>query len=362
MSSNAQMIRNDMIEADEPCDANYYDNTGIRKAILLCKYAQLLMDWLQPNTNINNSNYKQIFARFLQHFQDEMTHCNDDKLQKEVDVMQQVIDINNSFANHYVMEELNDIDTDLPSIEITITEKLYLTVGRDGGLQTFDVKGDLSVIVNHPTATQCAIVTNINPSVSKQVHWRLHPRMDLTQWNNQGVLSLKDTSKQFRVGRSRQKSILKWRMRATNDEHIPITVEFWPEMDELNGLINVNVQFMCNIALQNVVITFPMPHTVNKEPDVQAIDEGSVRFSRSDHEYQWILNDLQSNSEGLLEYIVEPYAIRDVEDLWPVTVNFEIRDTAYSQLRIKEIHNVHDGQKYEHAVKTMCYIEKYCIS
>eukprot|EP01084_Bolivina_argentea_P247593 414202_1 len=95
----------DMIEydGDEDMDltGNYYDNNGIRKGILLCKYVEILNDWIRleqqrGSSGLNvNAKYKQIFSHFLTHFESEMKICKDKKLQKEMDILTRLARIGN---------------------------------------------------------------------------------------------------------------------------------------------------------------------------------------------------------------------------------------------------------------------------
>eukprot|EP00486_Rosalina_sp_Unknown_P005034 CAMPEP_0201577854 /NCGR_PEP_ID=MMETSP0190_2-20130828/24412_1 /ASSEMBLY_ACC=CAM_ASM_000263 /TAXON_ID=37353 /ORGANISM="Rosalina sp." /LENGTH=506 /DNA_ID=CAMNT_0048010347 /DNA_START=256 /DNA_END=1776 /DNA_ORIENTATION=+ len=251
----------------------------------------------------------------------------------------------------------DDFDaSDLPPIEIMISEKLFVTFDRDGALKKFEIKGDMEVAVNDPSSTQCVIETNINPSKKLRFGkptWRLHPRMNSSQWKK-GILCLKDAQKKFRVGRSSKTSILKWRMTTSDDSNIPITIEFWPEA-ESNGTITVNAQYNCSQPLKNVIITFPTPS--RQEPEISNVDNGDTAFYRNDGEFQWILNDLEEDTEGSLEYVVDDVQL---EDLYPVSVHFEIENT-YSQIEIKDVHDVDDEQKYEHKAKGTCVAEKYIV-
>ena len=253
----------------------------------------------------------------------------------------------------------DDLDaSDLPPIEIMISEKLFVTFDRDGALKKFEIKGDMEVAVNDPSSTQCVIETNINPSKKLKFGkptWRLHPRMNSNQWKK-GILCLKDAQKKFRVGRSSKTSILKWRMTTSDDSNIPISIEFWPEA-ESNGSITVNAQYNCSLPLKNVIITFPTPS--RQEPEISSPPEnGDTAFYRNDGEFQWILNDLDEDAEGSLEYIVSDDV--QLEDLYPVSVHFEIENT-YSQIEINDVHDVDDEVKYEHSVKGTCVAEKYIV-
>ena len=93
---------NDMIESDSDEEnennalLNFYDNIGIRKGILLCKYGEIMINWINDN-NLNNQNekmnnkHKKIFEQFTSYFKKEMVRCKDNDLQKEVDLMEKII-------------------------------------------------------------------------------------------------------------------------------------------------------------------------------------------------------------------------------------------------------------------------------
>ena len=54
------------------------------------------------------------------------------------------------YSNKNNEEELIDA-SDLPPIEIMISEKLFLTFDRDGAMKKFEIKGDMEVAVNDPS-------------------------------------------------------------------------------------------------------------------------------------------------------------------------------------------------------------------
>merc|ERR1711902_277538 len=89
---------NDMIDFNENEDendnekVNFYDNLGIRKGILLCKYVELVRNWIQSK---NKNKYQtEAFPKFLKHFMYEMKKCKDDQLQKEAKIIEQIINGN----------------------------------------------------------------------------------------------------------------------------------------------------------------------------------------------------------------------------------------------------------------------------
>jgi len=244
---------------------------------------------------------------------------------------------------------------DLSPIEITISEKLLVTMDRDGVMKKFEVKGDMEVLVNDPDSTQCIIETNVNPSRKLDFGkpaWRLHPRMNSSEWKK-GVLCLKDLQKKFRVGRGGKTSILKWRMSTTDEDRLPLTLEFWPEQE--SGSVTVNAQFTANAALKNAIITFPTP--TNQEPEIASCEHGDTAFYRNDQELQWILNDLEEGDSGSIEYMVEDV---DAEDLYPISIHFELEAT-FSQIEVNKVRDIDDEQTFEHSIRNSCVADKYIM-
>ena len=91
---------------------NKYDNNGIRKAIVLSRYVELIKEWInyenrgknkdkyndnglskweRRSTKLNvNEDYKQKFNQFKQYFVKEMKELNDETLQKEVYIIEKL--------------------------------------------------------------------------------------------------------------------------------------------------------------------------------------------------------------------------------------------------------------------------------
>ena len=86
---NNDMIENDDFEEDKVYEIeSYYDNDGIRKGILLCKYVELIKNWLSAS---DKKEYQLVFKKFLKFFEKEMKKCNDNSLQKEIRTMQIIL-------------------------------------------------------------------------------------------------------------------------------------------------------------------------------------------------------------------------------------------------------------------------------
>merc|ERR1712087_905437 len=67
---------------DEPDEG--FDNDGIRKGVLLCRYAEAMMRWMDdtPRGHLKiNATHKAALSAFAPHFEREMKRCADDELQ-----------------------------------------------------------------------------------------------------------------------------------------------------------------------------------------------------------------------------------------------------------------------------------------
>ncbi|WP_267641267.1 vWA domain-containing protein [Haloarchaeobius amylolyticus] len=98
-------------------DPEYFANSGVRKAVLLTRYADLLKNWMvaeresggdppaegievpgedlgkwerQSDPLTVSSEYRQRFATFTDHFESEMTALGDETLQQELDVLREL--------------------------------------------------------------------------------------------------------------------------------------------------------------------------------------------------------------------------------------------------------------------------------
>ena len=73
-------------------DNDYFDNTQIRKAILLSRYIKIIKQRIEDDPKISDSNsiestkWKSKLKKFIQYFQNEMIKCNDETLKNELTV------------------------------------------------------------------------------------------------------------------------------------------------------------------------------------------------------------------------------------------------------------------------------------
>jgi len=82
---------------------DFYDSLGIRKVVLLCRYVDLLQQWITNDTKtvvddeeekehklIISEEFQAEFGRFAQRFEKEFKIIGDDTLRKELDVIKKL--------------------------------------------------------------------------------------------------------------------------------------------------------------------------------------------------------------------------------------------------------------------------------
>eukprot|EP01084_Bolivina_argentea_P039451 72908_1 len=82
---------NDMIDSGD-----YFDNNGIRKAVLLVRYVLLIKGWIKEMNVTNildvNDKFKKMFSLFSKYFENEMKEIGDESLDKELKILQKLAD------------------------------------------------------------------------------------------------------------------------------------------------------------------------------------------------------------------------------------------------------------------------------
>ena len=91
-------VQNVLFDADGLSTNNFYDNLGIRKAILLCKYVDVIKRWIETDgdgadTLVVSEENRQMFRQFQTYFANEMEVLNDESLRKELDLLSKLIDL-----------------------------------------------------------------------------------------------------------------------------------------------------------------------------------------------------------------------------------------------------------------------------
>ena len=112
------------------------------------------------------------------------------------------------------------------SVHIIIKEQISLSLLRDGGVQSIELKGDMNLQVTDPAQAHLRI-TLASPSTDfggSNLQFKQHPHVAKFVPGQPRVVALKDSSRAFPVGQSL--AVLKWRYAGTDESNVPLSSEF----------------------------------------------------------------------------------------------------------------------------------------
>lgn len=229
---------------------------------------------------------------------------------------------------------------------------------REGGIKKLEIKGEMKLSIFDPDDARILVLTNGPLQERDGFKCRLHPKINKQLWASSGTLGLGDATKSFPVGSDNAPIILKWRKESTNESDIPLTLNFWPNVE--NGQTVVSVEYSADNAavdLHNVLVRIPCGQS-RDVPDVTAC-EGDYSFDQKAKVLNWRIPQIGSdNKSGALEFSVPEV---DGDSFFPIEVSFDSSSTL-SQIRIT---GVVQAENEEAQVKfdeeTQMSVEKYTI-
>lgn len=197
-------------------------------------------------------------------------------------------------------------------IHIGIKEQLSATLHRDGGLQAFELKGDLYLTISDEAYAKTSL--KLAPNDYSDLQFKQHPNVAKFGAGDK-VIALKDQSRSFPVGQGL--GVLRWRLSTKDESRVPLTVTVWPQ-PRGDGSSDVAVEYeleASHLALKNVVISIPIPP--NAFPSVTGGDD--VDWSADRGAFVWTIDTVDADSPtGSIEFRCEG----DADDFFPVNVGF----------------------------------------
>mmetsp|Transcript_48491 Transcript_48491/g.71880 ORF Transcript_48491/g.71880 Transcript_48491/m.71880 type:complete len:546 (+) Transcript_48491:116-1753(+) len=203
-------------------------------------------------------------------------------------------------------------------VTLVIEEKYTVALNREGGVESCDVKGTLTLTANTEIGSMVTVGVNRNVLLAKCTsNWTFatHPKVNKPAYEKNGTLGLKAAGKGFPM--SRPVGVLRWSY--SGADAAPLTINCWPE-DEGTGTINVCVDFELtrpDMTLENVDIIIPLGTT--DPPAIESID-GSFKHVPAEGMMCWHHDTIDANmSTGSLEFSI---AGGDTNAFFPVQLNF----------------------------------------
>jgi len=201
-------------------------------------------------------------------------------------------------------------------IMLVIAERICAKLTRDGMIESFEIKGSLTLTAATDEAALCSVQLAVGSS-TEEFTFNTHPKVNKTVYDKSGLLQLKDASKGFPS--ARPVGILRWSHASTNDDMIPIKINCWPE-EESRGQMNVTIEYSVEqtaIELHDVRIHIPLGTSAS--PSIVTVD-GAHKHNASAGELIWEIALIDSsNPSGSLEFNI---AQKSGDAFFPIQVHF----------------------------------------
>lgn len=225
------------------------------------------------------------------------------------------------------------------AVHLSTIEKLNLTVSRDGGIQSMEVKGDLMLRITDSAKGSIRIQVGTGSSESNGVQFRTHPNVDRTLFSTQGIVGLKDAKRPFPTGNPL--GVLRWRLVTKDESKAPLLINCWPSDNGDESVVNIEYELGSNKELRDVVVQIPIGS--GSQPNVSQCDGEFVYNARAQSvEWRLALID-ESNSQGSLEFST---AAVDANAFFPINVSFSSKHT-YAAVSVSQVVLTASGESVE---------------
>lgn len=226
------------------------------------------------------------------------------------------------------------------AVHLATIEKLNLTVSRDGGIQSMEVKGDLMLRITDSAKAAVRLQVSTGGAESSGIQFRTHPNVDRTLFSTQGTIGLKDAKRPFPTGNPL--GVLRWRLVTKDESKAPLLINCWPSDGGDESVVNIEYELGANKELRDVVITIPIGS--GSQPTVSQCD-GEFVYNGRTQSVEWRLAMIdESNSQGSLEFST---AAVDANSFFPINVSFSSKYT-YAPITVSQVALVASGENVEY--------------
>ncbi|KAF2882585.1 hypothetical protein ILUMI_23602 [Ignelater luminosus] len=245
------------------------------------------------------------------------------------------------------------IKPDIDGVHLKQEEKLIVSMGRDGGVQQFELLGLITLHIGDEKWGRIRV--QLKNQDKHGVQLQTHPNVDKELFKLRSQIGLKQPAKPFPL--HTDVGVLKWRLQGADESLVPLLINCWPS-EAGDGSCDVNIEYELtqpDLELADVNITISLP--IGCSPIVGECD-GTYNHEARRNQLIWSLPLIDSsNKTGSLEFSA-PKAIPN--DFFPLNVSFNSKST-YAQIKVTEVLLVDDESPVKHSVETVLFPDKYEI-
>ncbi|KAJ4474424.1 hypothetical protein J3R30DRAFT_3295753 [Lentinula aciculospora] len=206
------------------------------------------------------------------------------------------------------------------SIHIVVKEQISLSLLRDGGVQSMELKGDMNLLITDADLAHIKIgLSPPSTDFGNSLQFKQHPNVAKFAPGKERVITLKDPSRALPVGQSL--AVLKWRYNGTDESNVPLSINCWPSPSN-DGTCEVSIEYELeneNVSLYDVVISIPLPE--GSYPTVTS-HSGEWSLNPSSHSIAWTIPAISSDEDTRSGSLIFNVGGDDAGAFFPVEVAF----------------------------------------
>ncbi|KIY62732.1 hypothetical protein CYLTODRAFT_404191 [Cylindrobasidium torrendii FP15055 ss-10] len=250
-------------------------------------------------------------------------------------------------------------EVDQESIHVAIKEHINLSILRDGGVQSMELKGDM--VLNITDESMAHIKLNLtSPALdfARALQFKNHPNTNkFTATQAEKVIALKDASKPFPLNHGT--GVLKWRYVGTDESNVPLSINCWPSPSG-NGTCEVSIEYDLeneHVTLYDVTISIPLPD--GAYPSVSS-HTGSWALEPGSHALAWSIPVISSDDDTKSGSLVFEVSGEDAGAFFPVNVRF-VGQGSIAGVGVESVKTTTGGEDVPFSVDSLVVVEKYAV-
>jgi len=237
-------------------------------------------------------------------------------------------------------------------VMLVVAERISAKMTREGMVESFEVKGSLTLTATNDEAALCSVQLSVG--ASDAFTFNTHPKVNKAIYDNSKLLQLKDTTKGFPS--ARPVGILRWTHASTSDELVPIKINCWPE-EESRGQMNVSIEYNLEYKMDLYDVCIRIPLGTSEAPGILSVD-GSHKHNASTGELLWEIDLIDaSNATGSLEFNI---AQRNADAFFPISVTFSSHQL-YCNVDVTSVHYPDGGGSIQYGLSKGLGTDEYLI-
>lgn len=237
-------------------------------------------------------------------------------------------------------------------VMLSIVEKVSASISREGMIESFEIKGSLTLTATNEESSFCSV--KLNQGVVDAFAFNTHPKVNKALYDKSGILQLKAAGTGFPT--ARPLAIVKWTLQNSQEDLLPIKINCWPE-EETRGKINVSIEYSLEhmIPLHDVKIKIPLGTA--DPPSIVSID-GNFRHFPNSAEMVWEIDLIDSsNASGSLEFNISQ---KNTDAFFPISVSFQ-SNQLFCDVEVAGVSSVNDSKSIQYGLEKSMSSEEYVI-